>query len=310
MSSPTFLDIIGDDATDDGDLPPPPIPDVVREDPLPPTKSPASRASDNYGHLLKTIPSETWDDDWVRLVMAAEEEKGRAVCGARRTSVVLKDAVLDGRFTYEDLENDPVIMVCKSPSGYKTDHPGEGRCIDHGGNLDRGTVKTGRFSLLSHNKLAPRVGEYFESEQLTDLRGAIGIIYAALDEALGEEGEISMERATEIGNLMSKVGTLTKQHNDITASKQITIEVPEFIAWAEFFYELAIRYIDEGEANVAGFLGEAQAFFNATVSLTLGPASAAVVPAASAVGGDGNGALGASGSVEVAGVLRSRVEDS
>jgi hypothetical protein len=242
--------------------------------------------------------------------MAAEEKMDRAVCGARRQSETMKNEINAGNLTYEDLENDPVLLVCKSPSGFMTDHPGEGRCKEHGGNLDRGTTKTGRFSLLKHNKLAPRVDEYFEREELTDLRGAIGLIYAALDEALGEEQEISMERATDIGNLMSKVGTLTKQHNDITASKQITIEVPEFMAWAEFFYELAIRYIDEGEGNVAGFLGEAQTFFNATVSLTLGPASAAVAPTSLEAGGDSAGAIGSSSGVEVVGLSRSRVEDS
>jgi hypothetical protein len=307
MGKPTFLDVMGDDVLDDDALPPPPITDIVIEES---PESPAERSSRLYGHLMKTIPSETWTEDWVRLVIAAEEEKGQAVCGARRQGETLKEDINRGKYTYEDLDEDPVLLVCKNPSGFKTDHPGEGRCVQHGGNSGRGNTKTGRFSLLSHNKLAPRVDEYFESEQLTDLRGAIGIIYAALDEALGEDQDISMERATEIANLMAKVGTLTKQHNDITASKQITIEVPEFIAWAEFFYELAIRYIDEGEGNVAGFLGEAQAFFNATVSLTLGPASAAVIPASSEAGGDSAGALGTSGGVEVVGVPRTGVEDT
>jgi len=242
--------------------------------------------------------------------MTVEEERGMAVCGARRKSEVIKSDINNGKVTYEDLEADPALLVCRSPAGLKTDHAGEGRCITHGGNLHKGTTKTGRFSLLSHNKLAPKVDAYFESEQLTDLRGAIGVIYASLDEALGEDQEISMERATEIANLMSKVGTLTKQHNDITASKQITIEVPEFIAWAEYFYELAIRYIDEGEGNVSGFLGEAQTFFNATVSLTLGPASASVLAAAPAAGGDSDGEVGSGSGVEVAGVLRTGVEDT
>ena len=229
------------------------------------------------------------------------------MCGARRDADSLKEQVNLGNLTYEQIDEDPVILVCKNAAGFKTDHPGEGRCVSHGGNLGRGTTKTGRFSLLSHNKLAPRVDEYFESEQLTDLRGAIGLIYASLDEALGEDGEISMEKANDIANLMSKVGTLTKQHNDITASKQITIEVPEFMAWAEFFYELAIKYIDEGDGNVAGFLGEAQAFFNATVSLTLGPV---VPPAPPEAGGDSNGALGTGSGVEVVGISRTGVEDT
>lgn len=310
MGSPTFLEIMGDDLVEEGDLPAPPLPDtsVVIEATAP--TFPAQQAKQKYGHLLKTTPSETWTEDWVRLVIVVEEERGMAVCGARHTSLSIKEDINNGRVTYEDLDENPSLLVCRSPAGFKTDHAGEGRCKDHGGNLHKGTLRTGRFSLISHNKLAPRVDEYFESEQLTDLRGAIGIIYASLDEALGEDQEISMERATEIANLMSKVGTLTKQHNDITASKQITIEVPEFITWAEYFYELAIRYIDEGEGNVSGFLGEAQTFFNATVSLTLGPASAVVLPASLEVGGDSDGEVGPSSGVEVAGVLRTGVEDT
>lgn len=124
---------------------------------------------------------------------------------------------------------------------------------------------------------------------------------------MGDEGAVDLETAEKIGNLMSKVGTLTKQHNDITASKQITIEVPEFMAWAEFFYELAIGYINEGDKNVAGFLADAQRFFDATVSLTLGTTPLTAAPAA---GGDSAGALGSSSGVEVVGVSRSRVEES
>lgn len=305
MSEPTFLDMMGDEVVDT--LPPPPIPTEVRETAAPVGKE--AVVKDAYSHLLLTTPSATWDDDWVALVMQAEEHMGRAVCGARRPSSVLKEEVLKGRITYEDIDNDPLILVCKSPAGYETAHRGEGRCIEHGGNLDKGTMKTGRFSMLKHNKLAPRVDEYFDLDQLTDLRGAIGVIYASLDEAMGVDKEITLETATDIANLMSKVGTLTKQHNDITASKQITIEVPEFIAWAEFFYELAIKYIDEGDGNVAGFLGEAQSFFNATVSLTLGPATVDV-PTAPSARGDGSGEVGAVGGVEVVGLPRTGVEDT
>ena len=289
-------------------LPPPPITDKVAT-PEDSTRNASGgmKAQVRYGHVLKygTILSETWDEDWIRLVAAAEELKGRSVCGARRTSESLKDAVERGEFSYDALEEDPVILVCKSPSGLSTDHPGEGRCRLHGGMVDNGTVKTGQFSLLKHNRLAPRVSEYFEMEQLMDLRSAIAIIYAAMDEMLGSDEPITPERAQEIGTLMSKVGQLTKQHNDITASKQITIEVPEFMAWAEFFYELAIKYIQDGKGNVAGFLGEAQQFYNATVTLTIGDEQVQAQARR-----DGDGAIGLGSGVEVVGVSRTGVEES
>jgi len=306
MGTPsTFLDM--HDIEDPDTLPSPPVTDVVTT----PEDDVRGRADmkikRRYGHLMEygTVISETWDDDWISLVMEAEQQKGRAVCGARKTAEALKNQVERGKITYDELAEDPVIMVCKSPAGLSTDHPGEGRCIMHGGGLDNGTVKTGQFSLLKHNRLAPRVSEYFEMEQLMDLRSAIAIIYAAMDEMLGSDEAITPERAQEIGALMSRVGQLTKQHNDITASKQITIEVPEFMAWAEFFYELAIKYIQDGKGNVAGFLGEAQQFYNATVTLTIGDERVQAQARR-----DGDGALGDGSGVEVVGLPRTGVEES
>jgi len=107
-------------------------------------------------------------------------------------------------------------------------------------------------------------------EELLDLRVAIGLIYAALDEQLGEGAEIDSDVAQEIGNLMTKVGQPVKIHNEIVSQKKIAIEVPEFMAWAEFFYELAIGYIESGKGDVHGFLTDAGQFFNATVTLTIG----------------------------------------
>lgn len=307
MDTPaTFLDEHDTEAPEL--LPPPPVTDRVatpEESTRSSTKAVKKQA--RYGHILEhgTLVSPVWDEDWIRLVAAAEQVKGRAVCGARQTAENLKDRVERGKFSYEDLENDPVLLVCKSPAGLSTDHPGEGRCIHHGGMLDNGTVKHGGFALLKHNRLAPRVSEYFEMEQLMDLRSAIAIIYAAMDEMLGSDEPITPERAQEIGTLMSKVGQLTKQHNDITASKQITIEVPEFMAWAEFFYELAIKYIQDGKGNVAGFLGEAQQFYTATVTLTIGDEQVQAQARR-----DSNGASGSGGGVEVVGLPRSGVEES
>jgi hypothetical protein len=267
MTAPsTFFDV---EDTVDPELPPPP---PVTKEVVVPAAHQGEVAQQRFGHLFQhgTTVAETWDADWVTLVVEAEKRQGRAICGAKRKSDDLTDAVVSGEMTAESLADDPLVLVCKSPAGLGTDHPGEGRCTEHGGHTHLGTLKTGRFSLLRHNKLSPRVHEFFENEGLLDLRNAIALIYAAMDEMLADDEEITPARAQEIGNLMSKVGSLTKQHNEITASKQISIEVPEFMAWAEYFYELAIKYIQDGKGDVAGFLRDAQQFYNATVTLTIG----------------------------------------
>lgn len=269
MTTPsTFFDVAD---TVDPELPPPP---PITDDPVRPASGGDESHARTYQHLMEygTTISPKWDPDWIMLVAEAEQIQRRAICGARRKSDDLTESVNRGEITAESLVDNPGMLVCRSGAGLGTDHLGEGRCTEHGGHTHLGTIKTGRFSMLRHNKLSPRVHEFFENEGLLDLRNAIALIYAAMDEMLADDEEITPARAQEIGNLMSKVGSLTKQHNEITANKQISIEVPEFMAWAEYFYELAIKYIQDGKGDVGGFLGEAQQFYNATVTLTIGDA--------------------------------------
>lgn len=297
----TFFDVAD---TIDPEIPPPPR---VTNEVITPRFDRKEDIARRYSEAFEygTTPSPLWSDEWVNLVIQAEQDKGRAVCGARRKSNDLATLIDENVLTTAEIEASPITLVCKSPAGLNTDHPGEGRCIIHGGMVHTGTMTTGRSSLLRHNKLSPRVHEFFEMEGLLDLRNAISIIYAAVDEMLGEDEEITPARAQEISNMMSKVGGLVKQHNEITASKQISIEVPEFMAWAEFFYELAIKYIQDGKGNVGGFLTEAQQFYNATVTLTLGDADTQAQARR-----DSAGALGQGSGVEVVGVSRTGVEES
>lgn len=262
-------------------LPPPPITDEVV---VSAADDPTRRT---YSHVFSfgTTLSDEWDEPWISLVVDAELAMGRAICGAKRKA----EDLVDQGITPEELSEEPIRLVCKAAAGLGTDHPGEGRCISHGGMLHLGTLKTGKLSLLRHNKLGPRVHEFYEMEELLDLRVAIGLIYAALDEQLGEGAEIDSDVAQEIGNLMTKVGQLTKIHNDIVSSKKISIEVPEFMAWAEHFYELAIGYIESGKGDVHGFLTDASSFFNATVTLTIGDSETQVAARRDSIGALGQG---------------------
>lgn len=208
----------------------------------------------------------SWSEQWVTHVAEVEKRAGYAVCGSRLRETEIDQLIRGEKITEDEAQTDPLVVVCRFKAGLNTSHPGTGRCHRHGGNTD----PSDKFSLLSHSTLSPRVREFFESEDLLDLRGAIGLVWAAADSLMGDEGDVDAARVQELGSLMTRVGNLTKQHNDIMEKRKITIEVPEFIAWAEHLYELAIRYIMDGEKDVQGFLQEAQSYYNATVTLTVG----------------------------------------
>lgn len=213
-----------------------------------------------------TTVDDAWDDHWLDLVRATEKTIGHSICGARRTEVDMDSLVRSGKLEEEDLELDEA-WVCSIKAGLETQHPGQGRCFKHGGNVD---PRSG-FAMVSDPILSGRIHEFLENDVLLDLRGAIALVWTAADAITeGTEGDMSLNQAKEIGSLMSRVGNLTKQHNEIMEKRKIQIEVPEFIAWAEHFYELAIKYILDGEKDIQGFLTEAKSYYDATVTIKVG----------------------------------------
>jgi len=221
-----------------------------------------------YRDLLPygTDIGDSWSEIWVTQVAEVEKTAGYAICGSRLRETEVDQMVESEKMTQEEADTNPLSVVCRFKAGLETSHPGSGRCYRHGGSTDPGDM----FSLLKHSTLSPRVREFFESEDLLDLRGAIATVWASADALIGTDGEVGMAYANDLAALMTRVGNLTKQHNDIMEKREITIEVPEFISWAEHLYELAIRYIQDGEKDVQGFLQEAQSYYNATVTLTVG----------------------------------------
>jgi hypothetical protein len=198
-------------------------------------------------------------------VIETEKLQGFAICGAKRST---KD------MTLEEIEAaETTTLVCKRRAGWDTVHLGEGRCRTHGGNASIANNKTGAFSLLKHNKLGPRVQEFFENESMMDITSAIATIYAATDAMLESEDEITPRVANDIGASMTRVANMIKQHNDIQEKRRISIEVPEFMAWAEYFYELAVKHIIEAGGDPAPFLRDAGTFYDRTVTIVVGPES-------------------------------------
>lgn len=211
-----------------------------------------------------------WQPDWISLVTSVERQHGVAICGAKRTGVDIDSMIRSGKTTPGEADADPEVWVCSHKAGLNTQHPGEGRCYMHGGN----SAPEAKFALIKNTDMSRRVREYFANDDLTDLRGAIAMVWVAanaiVDGNPDEDGQLSMERSKELGSLMTRIGNLTKQHNEMIEKRKISIEVPEFIAWAEHFYELAVKYILDGKCDVEGFLKEAQSYYNATVTLAVG----------------------------------------
>ena len=284
----TFIDIEDTDHPDS--LPPPPVTnDVIQAGPKK-DRDPQGR----YGHLLPhgTTVSSSWSEEWIRKVIEAEQLQGYAICGAKRST---KDMSL------EDIESaDPTTLVCKRRAGWDTPHTGEGRCRTHGGMAAITNTKHGGYSLLKHNKLGPRVQEFFENEKMMDITTAIATTYAAADAMLEGEDEITAQRALDIGNMMTRVSNMIKQHNDIQEKRRISIEVPEFMQWAEYFYELAVKHIIEAGGDPAEFLRDAQNFYDRTVTIVVGAQA----------GGNRLGAGGEVRDLSDEGVPRPGVEDA
>lgn len=214
-----------------------------------PRKYPEAHGTLEHG----TVVSPLWDEEHIEWVRIVEAEEGRAICGARTKSN-------EGR-------------PCKHPAGYLTEHPGQGRCKFHGGGSK---PKHGKFSLLRHYDLNSKVNDYFENADMMDIRSAVATVWATIDTLLAEDAVISADRAQEIITAMGRIGTLIKQHHDITEGQKIMIEVPQFMEWAEHLYELAVRYIQESGGDVRGFLAEAQGYYSGAVAIVTGDSPPAI----------------------------------
>jgi len=199
-----------------------------------------------------TIISREWPQDHLQRVIDLEAELGYPICGARTQN-------LDPELGHK--------LPCRHRAGFGTEHYGEGRCKFHGGGA---VPKHGRYSVLRHYDLAERVTMFFDNQELMDIRTAVATSYAALDTMLEEDALISPERAQEIITAMARIGTMIKQHHDITEGQKIMIEVPQFMEWSEHLYELAIKYLLAANGDVRGFLAEAQQYYSSAIAIVTG----------------------------------------
>jgi hypothetical protein len=204
---------------------------------------------------LGTLISPRWDAEQIAKVEAAEAAMGYPICGG-------KSKTQPGE-------------VCKASAGFGTNHLGDGRCKFHGGSAP---IKHGRLSLLRHRDISSRVEQFADDGQLMDIRNAVATTWATLDTLLEDDATITPDRAQDIINAMSRVSNMIKQHHDITVGQKITIEVPQFMEWAENLYELAIKYLMAVGGDVRGFLAEAQQYYSSAVAIVTGDSPPAIGP--------------------------------
>lgn len=69
---------------------------------------------------------------------------------------------------------------CKNPAGFRTNHPGEGKCYlpGHGGCSYGRPLKTGRYAKSLHGRLGKKIREYLEDPDPMDLRPELAVLRA------------------------------------------------------------------------------------------------------------------------------------
>lgn len=210
---------------------------------------------------LGTVISPVWDEEYTELVRQSEEERGNAICGAKK------------RRNWDP--DKPITRVCRANAGSGTDHPGEGRCKFHD---KKGKLSHGRQSMLRHRNLSLRMQDYLESQDVMDIRNAVAAAWASLDTMLDEDGNITPERAQELVNSFGRIATMIKQHHDITEGQKLVIEVPQFMEWAEYLYTVAIKFIEQAGGDIGGFLNEAQLYYTSAIGSVIGDSAPALGP--------------------------------
>jgi hypothetical protein len=96
---------------------------------------------------------------------------------------------------------------CQQPSGWGTDHVGQGRCKLHGGKSTGRPITHGRYSLNHRAKLAEKAAT-FEDANFGDLQAEINLLRALLQEYLDRFEDHVTLKASDIAALMAMVESI------------------------------------------------------------------------------------------------------
>ena len=155
--------------------------------------------------------------------------------------------------------------TCKQPSGWGTEHVGEGRCKLHGGNAGRPIIH-GRYSLKHREKLAESVQKFLEDPSPGDLTAELALNRALLQDFLdrypdgvrlpAKDIDIIYGMTDAIGRTVERISRILNQ----TALTQADLSYLQAV-----LSDLLLRYIDDPEKRIR-FLGELREAFGSSDS--------------------------------------------
>ena len=71
--------------------------------------------------------------------------------------------------------------ICEKPAGWRTDHPGQGRCYFHGGATP---IRNGRYSTIQNEELGEKIAKFAKDPDPLNLEPEIAVLRALVEDLL------------------------------------------------------------------------------------------------------------------------------
>lgn len=151
--------------------------------------------------------------------------------GGDTNIAVLPGGGRERKLCLRPLHNTNGKRLCTNPAGYKTDHPGTGACIKHGGkNTEVGVrlIKTGRRAFSTKNRLRGDIQRYLDLDrkELLDLTEEFATMRAVLNEYMEifpypQDDEYESAVRT-VQGIISTMGTLVDKISKVESRNSLT----------------------------------------------------------------------------------------
>lgn len=115
---------------------------------------------------------------------------------------------------------------CELPAGWGTDHVGEGRCKLHGG---ASPVRHGLYSKVTKHRLADRIAEVREREDLLELREQVAVQVSVVQEYLARlaDGQFTAEDAKTVSKLVDEVSRNIERLKKLEHDEELVFDATE-----------------------------------------------------------------------------------
>ena len=102
---------------------------------------------------------------------------------------------------------------CKNPAGFRTLHPGEGKCYlpGHGGGSTGRPLKHGRYAKSAHGQLGKKIREHLNDPNPLDLTSELALLRARIDFLTEQIDETDSKLSSEVSfNILAVVNGVQK----------------------------------------------------------------------------------------------------